>query len=453
MTTLPASERLADALRDIVGDKNVYLEDKVRKVFSADAYYFSPVLQEALGDKIADVIVAPGSQAELQALIRYAVQQGIPLTLRGAGTGNYGQAVPLEAGIVVLTRRLNHILSFDADSGQAIVEPGTVMGAIERLGREQGWELPCYPSTYATATIGGFVAGGFGGVGSIRNGTLWDGMVLAAELVNVDAEAEAHWLEGKDLLSVIHAYGTTGIISRLRLQLTPALPWEESVFSFADFDSALRFAYQLCQDTSIDKRLVTINQAPIPNFFKPLVRDGGVREGRSGVLLELAAGQREAALELAASYGGSCDWQRDAALYHKSNFSLSDFTWNHTTLWALKEDPRYTYLQVMYKPDIEDCLEQIHSIQAQFPEEVFFHNEYVRMHGQLTASGLPLVYYRDKDRLYQIIQAFEDLGAEIADPHTWLLDKDPRWNGDPVLRAKAERNPHNLLNPGKLSMS
>ncbi len=442
-----------DTLSDltaIVGEKNLYADEKVRKVFSADAYDFSPVLIEALGDKIADVVVAPGSVDELREVLAYAIRNEVPITMRGAGTGNYGQSVPISGGIQVLMRRLSSILEIDAEHRWARVEPGVILGALERKAREVGLELHCYPSTYATATCGGFVGGGFGGVGSIRSGTLYDGAVLDATLLTAEATPQEVELNGDEVFSVIHAYGVTGVLTELKLALVPAMTWEESVISFGSLEKLVHFGRALATAAHIDKRLVSLSETPIPSFFKPLSQDGGVKKGRAGALLELAEGHIQAAAELAEAYGGTLDWQRPAKDYHKSRFSLSDFSWNHTTLWAMKADENYTYLQAQFDNDPARALEQIHLVKETYGEEVLLHLEFIRIGGNLVLSSLPLVYYKDKARLYEIIHHFEAEGIQVADPHTWRLDLDPRWNGAQVVEAKERWNPTGLLNPGKL---
>lgn len=448
--TVAAQQQLRQAMQDIVGEKHVYTDEKTVRVFSTDAYTFSPVLTEALKDKLADVIVAPANLDELKAVVRYAIAHQLPLTVRGAGTGNYGQSVPLAGGIVILMRRLNAILELDTVNQCVTVEPGVVIGMVERKAREVGLEFPCYPSTWATAMTGGFVGGGFGGIGSIRHGTLYDGNVLGVKLLTAEAEPRELTLGAADAFAVIHAYGVTGIITELTFALKPALPWEETVIAFEDLPSAVRFGYALAHDSSIDKRLITMVEWPIPGFFKPLVQDGGVVAGKAAVLLETAEGQREAVCTLAERFGGSVSWQRPAGDYHKSRFALSDFSWNHTTLWAMKAEARYTYLQAQLSSNLEEGLKQLATLKQRYGDEVLFHLEYIRMGGEVCLSALPVIDYRDKARLYQIIDACEAHGVQIADPHTWRLDKDPRWSGEIVLKAKAAWNPTGLLNPGKL---
>ena len=440
---------LSQALREVIGDKHVYLDAKTRQVFSTDAYTFSPILIEALHDKCADIVVAPGTVEELERCVSLCVQHDTPLTVRGAGTGNYGQAVPLEGGVVILMRRLNKILALDQHNKRARVQPGVVIGALERRAREVGLEVPCYPSTWATATIGGFVSGGFGGVGSIRHGTLWDGMVVSSEVISAETTPQHTTLTDTDVLSVIHAYGVSGIMTELEIALVDAVAWEESVFAFETLEQALRFGHALASSSGFDCRLISTCEPPLGTYFRPLMNEVTLTE-KVHVLLELGSGQTKAATAIAELFAGVNVWQRPGNKYHKSNFSLSDFSWNHTTLWAMKAEPTYTYLQAMFASDFATFWQQVSSLKQQFGNEVLMHLEYIRMGGTLVSSGLPVVSYRDKDRLYEIIAAFEAQGVEIADPHTFRLDADPRWNGTPVVEGKATRNPRGLLNPGKL---
>ena len=89
------------ALEHIVGKTQTFTDPKVLETFSKDQYAFSPVLLELLRDKRADAVVAPSSREELLEVVRVCVRDAVPLTLRGAGSGNYGQAVPMQGGVVL----------------------------------------------------------------------------------------------------------------------------------------------------------------------------------------------------------------------------------------------------------------------------------------------------------------------------------------------------------------
>ena len=448
-----AAPDLAADLRALLGDRGVLSDTKSIATFSKDAFYYSPVLQAQLKDCLADVIAAPETLEELQAVVRYACAHRIPLTMRGSGTGNYGQAVPLSGGIVVSTHRFSRILDFDEAAGVMRVQPGTRLGKMERAARPVGWELRCYPSTWATAAVGGFVGGGFGGVGSIRHGVLWDGFLRSITVMEVTPEAKLHRLSGHDLFGFIHAYGTGGIMVELEVNLAPALAWEEAAFSFPEWPQAVRFLHAVAELATFDKRLLTGVEWPAPQFFRPLADAGGVREGQAITLLELGPGQTGAAEMLAQSFGGQLTYRAGSEAYHAGKFTLSDFTWNHTTLWAIKADPKWTYLQSAFSPEPQAALSQMDRLRQAEGERVVFHLEYTRRGEQmeLQLGALELLYDQSCRFAAGSTERREAMGIQVADPHTYFLDADPRWSGAPALAARARYNPLGLLNPGKIS--
>jgi len=89
-----------------VEDNPVLMRQKSR-----DFYWYSPVLKRQLDHVCADLIVTPQNESEIVAVLKEAHRLGIPITPRGAGTGNYGQAMPLSGGIVLNLADMNHVKS------------------------------------------------------------------------------------------------------------------------------------------------------------------------------------------------------------------------------------------------------------------------------------------------------------------------------------------------------
>ncbi len=165
---------------------------------SRDFYWYSPILKRELDSVIADLVVTPVSEDEVRTILAAAYSLKIPVTPRGTGTGNYGQAMPLAGGIVLNMAAMDKVTSIAP--GRVVSEPGAVMAAIDEQTRRGGQELRMHPSTYATASIGGFVAGGSGGVGSIRWGGLRDlGNILRLRVLTMEATPRALELTGEDL--------------------------------------------------------------------------------------------------------------------------------------------------------------------------------------------------------------------------------------------------------------
>src|SRR5262245_38912874 len=68
---------------------------------SRDFFWYSPVLNEQLSGKSADLLVVPRDEADVIRVAAACTQRRIPITVRAGGTGNYGQAVPLEGGVLL----------------------------------------------------------------------------------------------------------------------------------------------------------------------------------------------------------------------------------------------------------------------------------------------------------------------------------------------------------------
>jgi FAD/FMN-containing dehydrogenase len=129
---------------------------------------------------------------------------------------------------------------------------------------------------------------------------------------------------------------------------------------------------------------------------------------------------------------------------------LYEYTWNHTTLQVLKSDRSVTYLQCLYPHD--RLLEKVAEMRALFPDEVLQHLEFIRFGGRVTCSGLPVVRYKDADRLSEIISLHEQRGVYIANPHVYTVEDGSRYKRADAdqLGFKHEVDPHGLLNPGKM---
>ena len=226
-------------------ESNVLTQGNALQRGSLDFYWFSPILKAQLAEKRADVIVQPGTVDELLAVIALAAREAHSAHAAWRGTGNYGQGIPLQGGIVLNTRRLDQIV--EMTPAYARVQAGLILHRLEQAAREVGAEMRFYPSTLPTATAGGFLAGGSGGVGSVTWGTLWDeGNVLAATVATVEEEPRLLVVDDPvELQGVIHSCGLTGIIVDLTFALAPAEPWQQYAVAFDTFEEALRCAEEL----------------------------------------------------------------------------------------------------------------------------------------------------------------------------------------------------------------
>ena len=445
MTSTPTKTRDLDALiAEIEGIEIVTDPNQVAKL-SGDYHTFSPILQTQLAGFTGDLVVRPANIDEVKRTAAACVKYKIPLVVRGAGTGNYGQCVPLDGGVILEMTRMPEIC--ECKPGVARVQAGAKLAAIDKKSRSIGWEMRMAPSTYRTATIGGFIAGGSGGIGSVTYGQLRDrGNILALKVVTMEDTPRQIELRGDDIQKVNHAWGINGIITELEIPLAPAYPWVDVIVTFDSFITATEFGQALSNADGIIKKLVSINAWPIPSYFtalRPYISDG-----THAALLMVAEPSIEALPGLVKQFGGTITYQKSAQDAGKS-LNLAEFTWNHTTLHARGEDPSITYLQSLFAADKN--LDLVAKMYEYFGDEVMMHLEFIRVNGTAIPAGLQLVRYTTEERLNEIIRYHEEQGVFIANPHTYIIEDGGRKQIDPQqLKFKQTVDPYGLLNPGKL---
>jgi FAD/FMN-containing dehydrogenase len=418
---------------------------------SRDFFWYSPVLKERLDGVVGDLVVSPASEAEVTRVLAAAWRHRIPITPRGAGTGNYGQAMPLAGGAILNLAGLDKVI--EIGGGTVRAEAGAILAAIDAETQARaGRELRLHPSTYRTATIGGFIAGGSGGVGSIRWGGLRDpGNVVSLRVVTLEESPRVLELQGDDLAKVAHAYGTNGIITEVTMPLAAAEDWVDVLVAFDDFLQAAAFARDLGLEDGICLKELAVVAAPVAHDY--FLRHQRFFRRDQSVVVVMAAAPAMAALA-----GFAARDPRAAVVYRSDRASEAErqglppayeLAWNHTTLRGLRVDPTITYLQVLYPaPDILGCVERV---TAEFGDECPGHLEFVRFDGALGCFGLPIVRYTTEERLDAIVRRHEELGAPIFNPHRYTLEEGGMKRSDPVqLAFKREADPLGLLNPGKM---
>ncbi len=412
---------------------------------SQDYYTFSPVLQAVLADKTGDIVVRPATEEQVIQVAAECAKRRIPVTIRGAGTGNYGQCVPLAGGVILDMSHLNQICWIKP--GLLRVQAGAKLAAIDKATRPEGWELRMVPSTYRTATIGGFIAGGSGGIGSILYGQLRDrGSLIAVKVITLEEKPRVLELRGDDVQKVNHAYGTNGIITELEIPLGVAYNWVDCIVTFDDFMTAARFGQALGDADPIIKKLISAHAWPIPSYFAAL--QSFLPDQQHAVLVMIADTNLEPFHNLVQAWGGTITYEKAPGDPNRKA-PLLEFSWNHSTLHARSVDPALTYLQTMFPYDPE--LKLVRHMYDYFGDEVMMHIEFVRSHGRVIPAALQIVRYSTEERLNEIIRYHEAQGAFIANPHTYILEDGGRKTIDTVqVNFKQEVDPYGLLNPGKM---
>jgi len=441
-------DALSHAIPSLIADPRRYLTaPAITERLSKDFYWYSPVLKSQLEGKHADAVIQPIDVEEIRNILRFCFAHNIPVTPRGAGTGNYGQAIPLSGGIVLDLSRMDRIDDITSD-GVAICEPGVRLGVVETQARTVGWELRCYPSTIVKASVGGFLGGGSGGIGSVLNGNLRDYQtVRALEVVTMEQEPQVHFLEGQTVHDILHAWGTNGIISKIWLALAPKVDWAQCAVAFDSFDKAYDFSEHIANAAKWTKRLVTTFEWPISSYFSPV--KSIAPQGKHLIFFLIAQDQLAVFEEAAQTAGGTITYS-GAYKGLSTRPLLSDYTWNHTTLWAIKHDAAYTYLQCAFDPD--RVRDQMRQLRERYGDEILFHMEFWKnAAARMLPGALPLVRFTTEERLNDMIRFCRAIGVFVANPHVNNVEDGGRYREDNVqLAAKRRYDPKGLLNPGKM---
>jgi FAD/FMN-containing dehydrogenase len=427
-TGLPIAE-LIDRIRADLGEEIISTDPARLARASVDWAHMSPILRAKLPAGRADVLAIPARAEDIPVLLRHAHDLGVPVTPRGTGLGNYGQAIPLRGGMVLDTSRCRRVVEVRA--GSVTAEAGVRLRDLDSAVAGTGQELPIFPSTKGS-TLGGFLAGGSGGTGSLIHGTNADGFVLALDIAACDGSGELRHVAGPEhTLPYVHAYGTTGIIARATVRLVPAGEWVGVFTAWHDYPAATGFLRALRAVTP-SPRLVSLDEAPI---VAALPEDPALDPNRLSVRAIVPAAAVAEVRDLVARHGGEVLAERTGALGAER---ISALSFNHSTFHLQKRDPGYFHLEVAGDP----LWTEPDAVRAVFPDTVL-HLELMRH----TVAGMLMARFVSAEQVYAGMRRLTELGVSIHSPHTWTLER----RIETVRSVLADNDPRGLLNPGKLA--
>ena len=206
------------ALKGIVGENEVLFGDDINPDYAHDE----------LGgiEKMPDALVRVHSTEEVSAIMKYANERLIPVTVRGSGTGLVGAAVAVEGGILLEMTGMNKILSLDENNLTVTVQPGVLLMELAAFAEENDFLYPPDPGE-KSATIGGNISTNAGGMRAVKYGVTRD-YVRSLTVVLPDGEIltlgatvakNSSGYSLKDL--VIGSEGTLCVICEAVLKLVP----------------------------------------------------------------------------------------------------------------------------------------------------------------------------------------------------------------------------------------
>ncbi len=226
------NKSIIDGLAEIAGKDNVLTDEESLKCYSYDATRYAST---------PDAVVKPRDTGEISKVLSLAYEEAIPVTPRGAGTGLSGGSVPVKAGIVLSTERMNSTPRIHKEDLYVEAEAGLVTEQLQAVVEAMGLFYPPDPASQSACTIGGNVAECAGGLRGLKYGTTRN-YVLGLEMVTPEGKVlrtgarTVKSVAGYDVTRLmVGSEGTLGVVSSAFLKVLP-LPPARRVLSCA-FDN------------------------------------------------------------------------------------------------------------------------------------------------------------------------------------------------------------------------
>lgn len=451
---------LADQLIALLGADCVSTSAEDLAVHSTDKWFASAP---------PEVVVFPQSTAQVSDLLRFANENGIPVTARGAGVGYVGGCVPLRGGIALSLFRMNKIKEINTADGVAVVEPGVITGVLQSEVRKQGWFYPPDPASLKECSLGGNVATNAGGPRCLKYGVTRH-YVLGLEAVLADgtvvkAGGRCHKNKtGFDLVGLfVGSEGMLGVVTEVTLRLLPHPPTRAMLSAgFTTFADAAGAVQRILGSGFLPSALEIADKFTL-RAAREYLGESVTPNGDAHLLVEIDGHEESVALELkklATLVAGCGSISLDEALgeeacerFWKLRREFS-YSLRNTGLIKLNEDI------VVPRSRLVDLVAFTEKLQAEtgFPIASFGHAGDGNIHVNIMVPNMtdPAIRERAEAALDRLFHQVIDWKGAITGEHGVGIAK-KRWFGDAVgagaqdlhRRLKAALDPSGILNPGK----
>lgn len=189
---------------------------------------------------LPDVVVFVENIEQVQNVVKLANKYKTPIICRGAGTNVVGACSTEYGGVVLNFSKMNKILEINRENMTARVQPGVVLGDLQKAVENFGFFYPPDPSNLAVSTIGGSIAQSSGGAKSFKYGTTKD-YVIDMKVVMANGEilqTGSNTIKnatGYNLNTLfVGSEGTLGIVVEATLKLIPKPESKKVLMAYFD---------------------------------------------------------------------------------------------------------------------------------------------------------------------------------------------------------------------------
>ena len=465
-------DNLALAFAGVVGAEHVVSEVDALRPYAHDRLPYANFRARtgALAGVLPSLALRPANAEELAEIVRIAGERKTRLIPFGNGSGVLGGAIPLAGEVTVDLRRLDQLVSIDAENGMATVEAGMNGAAFEAALNAKGYTCGHYPQSIEISTVGGWAACRGGGQASSRYGKIED-MVLGLKAVLPDGSSleirpvprRSAGPSVRDLL--VGSEGTLGIITELTLRIWKKPEIEHDVaLAFPSLKAAWGAAREIMQ-AELRPAVVRIydeaeskeRTAGLDVFGDLPVLAILVFSG----LKRLADTERDLALEIVARHGGAIAPDRPAEEWRKNRYAVLSTKWQDAGYYndTIEVTGNWSAIPAMY----EMMREAVRAIDERAHFGAHWSHVYAEGACQYMTVRLPPMEQDEALPKHRAIwDALQRLAVQhdgaIAHHHGIGVFRNP-WlarelgGAMPVLqKIKDALDPDNLMNPGKLGL-
>ncbi|MEA3459014.1 MAG: FAD-linked oxidase C-terminal domain-containing protein [Candidatus Thermoplasmatota archaeon] len=452
-----------EKLKKIVGENNV--SDNV-----ADLYVYSS--DASVHQAMPSVVVRPRNIEDVQKIMKYANKEKIPVVPRGAGSGTSGHSVPIDGGIVMDMKRMNHILEIRPEDMLCKVEPGVVDDDLNRTLKPYGLFYPPAPASSRIATIGGEIGANASGVRSVKYGATRDyvlGMkvVLAnGDLVNLGSNTRVHSSGYQLERLIVGSEGTLGIVVEATMKISPLPKFRcLAVANFNELEDAGNAISDIIASGCQPSLLELMDGIGIVAVNKAL--DLGLKEVGAIILFEADGNVNEAVDYEIRKIGEICEKHNgtDIEMSYDAKERQRLFGGRKKLFASLSK-----YKEGIICTDLADDMGVPNSKIAETAKKIHEiakkHNVIMAVYGHCGSGVIHTKIMLDSkkqsqwDEADQVIEELYDyvhsVGGVTSAEHGIGLSKAPPWKKArkdiiPMMRAiKKALDPNNILNPHKI---
>jgi glycolate oxidase len=459
---------LADLSR-ILGPSGVSSDPEKRAAYSLDE-----TLPRFEGEYRAEAVCFPENTEQVSRVMKYANDNGIPVTPRGAGTGLSGGAIPIYGGIVLAMERMNNILEIDMANRTLTAEPGVITSEITKFAREANLFYAGDPCSGDISFIGGNVAENAGGNKVIKYGAT-GAHVLGLEAVLPDGSVvtlggkRRKDVTGYDLIRlIVGSEGTLAVVTKIILNLLP-LPRRvtDMLIPMPTVGSAMNLVSAVTTKGGvIPASIEFMDKKSIQNVERYANMSIPFSDAGAQLIIQLDGMERESLWNDVERVGDICAAEGALEVFVAEDRNARDRVWRIRRLVA--EEEWTGSMPLLSKEDIVIPAGGISEFFRLLPEISRKRGAIYNAYGHIGDGNIHLTLFPEaagetgnlaesaeslRRDLYETVR---ELGGTLSGEHGVGLKK--KYAGiflsgahiDLIKRVKAAFDPNNILNPGKI---